>query len=214
MKFVTERFFQSASFGTVVCVIIALGLITGCGSGDHEGDYLGAYGQQDPRGPSQIRFDQMELIFPVVGPTRYSDDWHQPRDGGAREHLGNDLIAKKMSPVVAVADGTVSWMHAQKGGECCYLGVSHQSQGIPYESRYIHLNSDSLGTTDGRVVGIAKGIRHGVRVKAGQLLGWVGNSGNARHTISHLHFELRDEFGRAVDPFTILKRAQPIEQAR
>ncbi len=191
-------------------LLIPLFALSACGGRvDVEGMVAESYGITDE---TQIRWDLLDLLFPVVGPTHFENDWHAPRDGGARLHIGNDLIAKKLIPVVAVADGTVAWVHAQRGGECCYLGITHESQGMPYESRYLHLNNDTPGTNDGKVVGIAKGIVKGVHVQAGQLIGWVGNSGNAEKTTPHLHFELHDEFGNPINPYLILLRARHLDR--
>jgi len=161
-----------------------------------------------------LNWSQIELVFPVVGKTKFRNDWQNPRDGGRRHHEGNDLLAKKMTPVVAVADGKVSWVRAKRGGECCYLDLTHESQNIPFFSRYLHLNNDTPGTDDGKVVGIAKGIKKGVKVRAGQLIGWVGDSGNAEGTSPHLHFELHDEFGRPVNPYPMLQQAVRLEKVR
>jgi murein DD-endopeptidase MepM/ murein hydrolase activator NlpD len=183
-------------------------ILSGCG-GSVEGMVADQYGITDA---TQIRWDLLDILFPVVGPAQFTNDWHAARDGGARLHEGNDLLSKKLTPVVAVADGTVAWVHAKVGGECCYMAITHESQGLPYESWYIHLNNDTPGTDDGKVIGIAKGIRKGVHVQAGQLIGWVGDSGNAENTTPHLHFELHDEFGNPINPYLILKRARHIDR--
>jgi peptidoglycan hydrolase-like protein with peptidoglycan-binding domain len=75
-------------------------------------------------------------------------------------------------------------------------------------SWYIHLNNDTPGTDDGLGWGIAEGIVPGARVSAGQLIGWVGDSGNAEDTDPHLHFELHDAYGVIVDPYPALLLAQ------
>ena len=143
------------------------------------------------------------LVFPVAGEHRFSRDFGDPRSGG-RSHEGADILAEKMTPVVAVADGTVRWMADERGGHCCAVFVVHDDG---WRSRYIHLNNDTPGTDDGRAYGIARGIRVGSRVRAGQLIGWVGDSGNAEGTTSHLHFELRRPDGTPVDPFPSLQAA-------
>ncbi|MBS1961975.1 MAG: M23 family metallopeptidase [Bdellovibrionales bacterium] len=191
-----------------IALLSLLGTLSACG-GSVEGMVAESYGITDA---TRIRWDLLDLIFPVVGPARFENDWHAERDGGARLHEGNDLLAKKLVPVVAVADGTVSWVRAKVGGECCYLGITHDSQGVPYESRYMHLNNDTPGTDDGKVIGIAKGIKKGVHVQAGQLIGWVGDSGNAEHTVPHLHFELIDEFGNPINPYLVLERARHLDR--
>jgi len=161
---------------------------------------------------TQIRWDLLEITFPLVGPARFSNDWHDPREGGKRKHIGNDILSKKLVPVVAIADGEIAWVRAKVGGECCYLAITHESQGLAYESRYIHLNNDTPGTDDGKVIGIAKGIKKGVHVQAGQLIGWVGDSGNAEHTTAHLHFELHTEFGNPINPYLLLSRARRLDR--
>ncbi len=185
--------------------------LSACGSGHVEGTYDDLQKASDGGATSKIEWHLIDLVFPVVGEHRYTNDWHTPRDSG-RKHLGTDILAKKMVPVVAIADGVVAWVRAnsKKGGECCYLAIDHESRGFAFQSRYIHLNNDSPGTDDGKKIGIARGIRKGVRVRAGQLIGWVGDSGNAEGTTSHLHLEIRDEYLRAVNPYRLLKNATRI----
>lgn len=152
---------------------------------------------------AQTRSTVYRMLFPVDGAHRFSRDFGDPR-GGGRSHEGTDILAEKMTPVVAVADGTVRWMADERGGDCCAVFVVHDDG---WRSRYIHLNNDTPGTDDGRAYGIARGLRRGSRVRAGQLIGWVGDSGNAEGTGSHLHFELRRPDGASVDPFPSLQAA-------
>jgi hypothetical protein len=131
-------------------------------------------------------FDPNRIVFPVVGgPVTFIDDFYQPRSGG-RTHSATDIMTGgvKGYPVVAAADGVVSWI----GSSCCYLAVDH---GGGYETWYIHLNNDNPGTDDGLGWGIADGITRGTPVSQGQLIGWVGDSGNAEWVGPHLHFEIR-----------------------
>ncbi len=136
------------------------------------------------------------MYFPVVGENHYSDTFGAPRSGG-RSHHGVDIMADKMVPVVAVADGTVGWMHDDQGGNCCAMQLRHDDG---WESWYIHLNNDTPGTDDGQGWGFAPGIESGVHVFAGQLIGWVGDSGNAEWVSPHLHFELHDSSGAVINP--------------
>jgi hypothetical protein len=127
------------------------------------------------------------IVFPIAGEYRDLNNFGAPR-GGGRTHIGTDIAADKMTPVVAAADGVVGWMSST----CCALKLVHDDG---YESWYIHLNNDTPGTDDGLGWGYAPGIEMDVRVSAGQHIGWVGDSGNAENTLSHLHFELHNLVG-------------------
>ncbi len=142
------------------------------------------------------------MIFPVIGSVTFTDTFGAPRSSGP--HEGTDIMGAKMLPVVAVADGTVGWI----GSTCCYFEIEHDDG---YSSWYIHLNNDTEGTDDGKGWGIAPGIARGVRVEAGQLIGWVGDSGNAESTAPHLHFELRDPSGTAINAYESLLAAPRLE---
>ena len=149
------------------------------------------------------------LIFPVVGPVTYTNDFGDPR--GRLPHQGNDIMAAKKSPIVAVEDGKVSfWTSSASAGCLLYL---HGRSGTMYE--YIHLNNDRTMKNDNKgkcVAGTAyaKGLKNGARVKAGQPIGYVGDSGDANGIASHLHFELHPRGGRAVSPFRYLKRSRAL----
>jgi hypothetical protein len=147
------------------------------------------------------------LVFPVVGPVSYVNDFGEPR-GGLR-HQGNDLIAKKKSLVVAVEAGKIEfWTHSASAGCMLYL---YGRSGTMYE--YIHLNNDLTMKNDNRGkckpgISYAKGLRNGARVEAGEPIGYVGDSGDANGIASHLHFEVHPHGGAAVSPYPYLKRAQ------
>ena len=144
------------------------------------------------------------FVFPIVGPSTLTDSFGDPRPGG-RSHEGVDILADKLEPVVAVADGTVRWVMNERGGRCCSLEIRHPDG---WRTRYIHLNNDSPGTDDGRVVGVVPGLERGSEVHAGEVVGWVGDSGNAENTVPHLHFELIPPRGRAIDPYPLLEILQ------
>ena len=148
--------------------------------------------------------DLYPLVFPVAGENHYSDTWGAPRSGG-RTHEGTDIMADKMIPVVAAASGVVGWMHDELGGDCCAMALYHDDG---WTSWYIHMNNDTPGTDDGLGWGFAEGIEPGVHVDAGQLIGYVGDSGNAEWTNPHIHFELHTPDGTKVNPYPHLIAAQ------
>lgn len=144
-------------------------------------------------------------VFPVIGGGSFSSSFGAPRPEG-RTHKGNDIFAEKMTPVIAVASGTVVWVSPGPGEKCCYLKIRHDDGS---ETLYLHLNNDTPGTDDGLGWGLAEGIAKGVRVDAGELVGYVGDSGNAEETPPHLHFEYHPPGSDAVDP-NILLHAAPV----
>lgn len=147
------------------------------------------------------------IVFPVVGKTTFSDDFGDPRPGGP--HQGNDVIAARHTPVVAVEAGTIQlWTRSASAGCMLYL---HGRSGTTY--LYIHLNNDLGAGNDNRGrcvdgVAYAPGLRDGQKVAAGALLGFVGDSGDANGAHSHLHFELHPGGGRAVSPYRWLRHAR------
>jgi hypothetical protein len=147
------------------------------------------------------------LIFPVAGDVTYIDDFGQARAGGA--HQGNDLMGVKKTPVVAVESGKVTlWTTSANAGCMLYL---YGDSGTMYE--YIHLNNDLTMKNDNRgacVAGVsyAKGLKTGAHVQAGQVVGYLGDSGDANGIASHLHFEVHPNGGAAVSPYAYLQSAQ------
>ena len=101
------------------------------------------------------------ILFPVVGPVKYYDDFGEPR-GGIR-HQGNDLLGTKRTPVVAVEPGKVEyWTTSPTAGCMLYL---HGVSGTDYQ--YIHLNNDLTMRNDNRgscVQGVAYAVPNGATV--------------------------------------------------
>jgi hypothetical protein len=149
------------------------------------------------------------LLFPVVGQVTYTDDFGQARPGGT--HQGNDLLGTKRAPVVAVEEGTVKfWTTSAAAGCMLYL---YGASGTMYE--YIHLNNDLTAGNDNKgkcVAGVsyATGLVDGQHVEAGQLIAYLGDSGDANGIHPHLHFELHPKGGKAVSPFPYLQKAAPL----
>ena len=145
------------------------------------------------------------ITFPVSGAASFEDDFADPRANGTRTHLGIDIIAAKMTPVVAATAGTVTYVVSPQASWGYSVSI-RDAEG--YQYRYLHLNNDTPGTDDGKggeANAYAPGIRRGTKVAAGDILGWVGDSGNAEATVSHLHFEIRDPGRTPIGPYESLR---------
>ena len=158
-------------------------------------------------GPAPIPVARCSYVYrmqwPVLGGGAVLSVFGAERDLGARHHAGIDISAPKMTPVVAVRDGTVTSIRSDGGG-CCSVGITHDDG---WSSFYLHLNNDLDGSDDGDGVGIRPDLLVGTRVVAGEVIGWVGDSGNAEPSTPHLHFELHTRSGVAIDPLASLRWA-------
>lgn len=129
-----------------------------------------------------------DAVFPIDGEVWYSDDFGAPRAVGGG-HTGNDVFARKGTPVVAVQAGAVNELRYRSlGGNSFHLT---NDQGDYFY--YAHL------------LRYAAGIDNGSVVEAGQVLGYVGNTGNAITTPPHLHFEIHPGGGDPIDPYPYLE---------
>jgi len=128
------------------------------------------------------------FICPVLGGASFIDSWGFPRSGG-RRHKGVDMFAARGTPVVAVVDGRIKFSSNSLGGRSTHL---YSDNGTVYY--YTHLD------------GHPSNISSGQRVAKGTVVGFVGNSGNARYTSPHNHFEIRPN-GRAVNPYPTVRSA-------
>ena len=156
---------------------------------------LGQYGL-NPTQQALVGFGR----FPVAGPTHWSDDWWMPRhddDGTWRVHEGLDMFAPLGTPVMAPVDGTVEVSNGGLGG----LAITvHQPDGTYW---YLcHLSA------------IAQGMAAGVTVKTGQVVGFVGNSGDAAGGPTHVPLEIHPHGGEAVPPKPVVDRFVADDLAR
>jgi murein DD-endopeptidase MepM/ murein hydrolase activator NlpD len=142
-----------------------------------------------PRSAASTWSSGMEAL-PMRGPCWFSDDWGDPR-GGGRRHEGTDLFAKPRSYVYAVADGILTrraWdQPGLRSGNAWWLTAA---DGTYYF--YAHLAD------------FAPGLSVGSRVVAGEIIGFMGNTGNS--AFPHLHFEIHPNGGGAVNPYPLLSR--------
>jgi hypothetical protein len=141
-------------------------------------------------------------VFPVYGPASFSDDFGAARADTGWHH-GNDVFAPLGAPVLAVTDGTlflVGWNDV--GGNRLWL---RDLQGN--EFYYAHLSAYSPAARDG------------ARVQAGDVIGFVGATGDAVGTPTHLHFEIHPAgllsmgYDGVVDPYSYLLAWQRLDDA-
>src|SRR6478735_221887 len=125
---------------------------------------------------------------PVKDQPKIGSFWGSSRDNGARRHEGIDIFGKFRTPVVAAADGFITRVGENNlGGKVVFLSP----QGRNYTLYYAHLDSQ-----------IAK---EGEQVKAGDVIGLMGNTGNAKYTPTHLHFGIYTNDG-AIDPLPFVNK--------
>jgi peptidoglycan hydrolase-like protein with peptidoglycan-binding domain len=132
-------------------------------------------------------------VFPVQGVHSYIDDFRAPRTTGP--HRATDIIAARGTPLVAVTDGVIQSLSRADTGLGGIRLWLRDDAGTTYY--YAHLSS------------IAPGLVPGSRVVAGQRVGAVGRTGNARGGVHHLHFEVHPGGGRALNPYRELRAVDP-----
>lgn len=127
-------------------------------------------------------------VFPVFGAgATFTSDYGAPR-AGTGWHQGNDIFAPIGVPVLAVADGVLSKVGVNTlGGNRLWL-----TDDLGNAYYYAHLS------------GYASNVADGLRVRAGEIIGFVGNTGQAITTPPHLHFEIHPGDGASVDPYPFL----------
>ncbi len=143
-------------------------------------------------------------MVPVVGiaPASLQDTFRQAR--GGRAHEAMDLMAAEGTPVVAVDDGRVAKLFTSEGGGG--LTVYHFDPEGRLAYYYAHLAR------------YAEGLKEGDSLRKGQVIGYVGHTGNADPAAPHLHFavfrlgpERHWWQGEAVNPYAALRRAEPAQ---
>jgi len=149
-----------------------------------------------------------DYVFPVAGASNFADTYGALRtDVRSHWHHGDDLFAALGTPVVAVATGTVNRVGWETiGGWRLWV-----RDGLGNEFYYAHLS------------GYAPAILHSNRVRAGEVIAFVGNTGDAFTTVPHVHFEIHPrsllhlQYDGAVDPTRYLqswKHVRPVDTPR
>ena len=139
-----------------------------------------------------------QLTLPVQGIKREElrDTFNETR-GSSRRHEALDVLAPRNTPVLAVEDGTIARLFlSDAGGITIYQFDPTEA----YCYYYAHLER------------YAEGLKEGAPIKRGQVIGYVGTTGNAPRNTPHLHFaifQLTDEKrwwqGTPIDPYSVLK---------
>ena len=146
------------------------------------------------------------ITFPVLGGARYSNDYYVPRPSPRNIHGATDIMANKGQPVVSPVDGIVDFVSYPQPSYGYMVSIK-DSDGYTYNM--LHLNDDNPGTNDGKggaMKAYAPDMKAGNVVRGGQLIGWVGDSGNS-NGVPHLHFEIEDPNGGLVNPYEPLNAA-------
>ncbi len=130
---------------------------------------------------------ERQLMVPVAGvvPARLEDSFSAPRDGGSRRHNAIDIMAPRGTPVLAADDGRVHRVSRNNLGGLTVYVLDLAERFLYY---YAHLD------------GYRDGLREGMTVARGEVLGYVGTTGNAPANVPHLHFQaMRYRRGRYWD---------------
>lgn len=134
--------------------------------------------------------EEQDYIFPLKG--KSLDDvisgYGDPRSNGARIHEGIDIPEERGTAVLAVADGKiVKVANKGGGGKQVWLAVGSKT--------FFYAHLDSWLVEEGQIV------------EQGDILGTVGNTGNASHTLPHLHFGIYVGRGKTIDPVDVFDKS-------
>jgi murein DD-endopeptidase MepM/ murein hydrolase activator NlpD len=122
--------------------------------------------------------------FPVAGTANFVDDWWFPRFVPKFHlHVGTDIFAAYGAPVRAPVDGRVRITNGRVGGLAVYV---HMTDGTYFYMAHLS--------------GLADGLQNGQQVKTGDVVGYIGDSGNARGGAAHCHFEIHPRGGPPINP--------------
>lgn len=150
--------------------------------------------QADARDVADLRARHLLIPIDTVRPSDLRDSFRDGRDK-TREHEALDILAARNTPIHAVEDGTIAKLFTSKLGG---LTIYQFDPTTTYAYYYAHLER------------YAPGLREQAAVTRGQIIGYVGTSGNAPPETPHLHFaifKLTPEkqwwHGTAIDPFKV-----------
>jgi murein DD-endopeptidase MepM/ murein hydrolase activator NlpD len=156
---------------------------SGGSSGGSGGGQTGGGGSGGDPGSGSNDYATDGWVCPVNGPVGFGDTWGAPRSGG-RRHQGVDMIGARGLPLVAVVDGFVQQKTNSLGGNAVWLSGADGN-------KYYYAHLDSWGAAGS--------------VTAGTVIGTLGDTGNARFSIPHLHFEIHPGGGAAVNPYPTVR---------
>ena len=163
---VRPRYGRRTVGAAVAAALVLAGLATGAGA---------QAPAEPPAAPRAVQ-PPADNVFPIPTPyeVTYSDSWHACRDGCARPHKGNDLMADEGVPVVAVESGVIVRANPTEQG---LGGITLWLKGDSGVAYYYAHNVQNL-------------VAEGQRVARGEMIARVGRTGNARSTAPHVHFQM------------------------
>jgi murein DD-endopeptidase MepM/ murein hydrolase activator NlpD len=141
-----------------------------------------------------------ELMIPIAGvqPSELRDTFHEPRGNGTRQHEALDIMAPRGTPVLSAAPGRVLKLHNSKDGGLMVYAADSTNR---FVLMYAHLDH------------YADGMHDGLPLRRGQVIGYVGSTGDAQANAPHLHFAIAHPAdvklwwtGTAIDPRPLLQR--------
>ena len=151
---------------------------------------------------------EKELLIPVAGVdgSKIEDTFTAARDGGERQHNAVDILAPRNTPIVAADDGEILRMSTNALGGITIYAADKDHEFVYYYAHLDHYHD---------------GLKPGSRIRKGDVLGYVGTTGNAPKDVPHLHFQIMlwaadGKFwnGEPVNPFPVLRGASSSGGAR
>ncbi len=153
-----------------------------------------------PRTSSDLATLSAELIIPVPGvqPSELRDTFNELRGGGTRKHEALDILAPRGTPVYSASDGRILKLHNSVDGGLMVYAADASNQ---FVLMYGHLDH------------YADGMRDGLPLRQGEVIGYVGTTGDAPANTPHLHFAIAHPkdvklwwTGEPIDPRPLLQR--------
>ena len=151
--------------------------------------------------PGDLAMLTAELMIPLPGvqPSDLRDTFNEVRGGGSRKHEALDIMAPRGTPVLSASAGRVLKLHNSKDGGLMVYAADASDR---FVLMYAHLDH------------YADGLRDSLPLRQGQVIGYVGTTGNAPPNVPHLHFAIAHPrevklwwTGKAIDPRPLLQRA-------
>ena len=162
--------------------------------------------------PQKIAFAEENEVRNIHYPTDKTLTFYNDF-GNARynhSHEGTDILGPKMTHLYSTVDGRVTFITDPEASYGYMITIKDSDD---YTYHYIHINNDNPGTDDGNggtEHAYAPGIKRGAQVEKGQLIGWMGDSGNAESVASQLHFEIRKPNKDPINPyFSLVTSLEP-----